>query len=187
MKWELRTQLKSLHREFGHTMIYVTHDQTEALTFADKVVVMHEGRVVQMGTPEELFETPAHTFVGYFIGSPGMNLLDAEITGSEARVQGVAVPLGASYRPTAGRTQIGIRPDYVAISDEGLPVTVRRVEDVGRHRIVRAELQGQPLNAILPEGMAVPGQDARVSFAPGKVNVYENDWRITPANAVGGT
>ena len=75
MKWELRTQLKSLHREFGHTMIYVTHDQTEALTFADKVVVMYDGRVVQMGTPEELFETPAHTFVGYFIGSPGMNLL----------------------------------------------------------------------------------------------------------------
>src|SRR5690606_38121689 len=75
MKWELRTQLKTLHREFGHTMIYVTHDQTEALTFAEKVVVMHEGRVVQMGTPQELFERPAHSFVGYFIVSPGMNFL----------------------------------------------------------------------------------------------------------------
>ncbi|MEM7642079.1 MAG: ABC transporter ATP-binding protein, partial [Pseudomonadota bacterium] len=79
MKWELRTQLKSLHHEFGHTMIYVTHDQTEALTFADQVVVMHNGRVVQQGTPQELFERPAHTFVGYFIGSPGMNVLDAEV------------------------------------------------------------------------------------------------------------
>ena len=77
MKWELRTQLKALHHEFGHTMIYVTHDQTEALTFADKVVVMHDGRVVQVCTPEELFERPAHTFVGSFIGSPGMNVLDA--------------------------------------------------------------------------------------------------------------
>jgi glycerol transport system ATP-binding protein len=180
MKWELRTQLKQLHREFGHTMIYVTHDQTEALTFAQKVVVMHEGRVVQMGTPEELFETPEHTFVGYFIGSPGMNLLAAEIAGSEARLQGVAVPLGAGYGPTTGRTQIGIRPEYVLIADEGLPVTVKRVEDVGRHRIVRAELQGQPLNAILPEGMAVPGADAKVSFAAGKINVYANDWRVTP-------
>src|SRR3546814_4006638 len=75
MKWQLRTQLKALHRRFGHTMIYVTHDQTEALTFADKVVVMYEGEVVQIGTPEELFEVPAHTFVGYFIGSPGMNVL----------------------------------------------------------------------------------------------------------------
>lgn len=182
MKWELRTQLKDLHREFGHTMIYVTHDQTEALTFAQKVVVMHEGRVVQMGTPEELFETPAHTFVGYFIGSPGMNLLDAEITGSEARLGGVALPLGAAYGPTTGRTQIGIRPDYVTLSDQGLPVTVKRIEDVGRHRIVRAELAGQPLNAILPEGSTVPA-DPRVAFAPAKINVYANDWRIQPMGA----
>lgn len=179
MKWELRTQLKDLHREFGHTMIYVTHDQTEALTFAQKVVVMHEGRVVQMGTPEELFETPAHTFVGYFIGSPGMNLFDAEVSGSEARLRGVLLPLGAAYGPTTGRTQIGIRPDYVTISDQGLPVTVKRVEDVGRHRIIRAELAGQPLNAILPEGVPVPA-DPRVSFAPAKINVYANDWRVSP-------
>jgi glycerol transport system ATP-binding protein len=182
MKWELRTQLKDLHREFGHTMIYVTHDQTEALTFADKVVVMYDGRVVQMGTPEELFETPAHTFVGYFIGSPGMNLFDVEITGSEARLGGVSVPLGAAYGPTTGRTQIGIRPDYVTISDQGLPLAVKRVEDVGRHRIVRAELQGQPLNAILPEGMTLPA-DPRVAFAQGKINVYANDWRVSPMGA----
>jgi glycerol transport system ATP-binding protein len=185
MKWELRTQLKDLHREFGHTMIYVTHDQTEALTFADKVVVMHEGRVVQMGTPEELFETPAHTFVGYFIGSPGMNLFDAEISGSEARLQGVSVPLGAAYGPTAGRTQIGIRPDYVTVSDEGLPISVKRVEDVGRHRIIRAEFAGQPLNAILPEGVSVPA-DPRVAFTPAKINVYANDWRVAPAGTAGG-
>jgi glycerol transport system ATP-binding protein len=186
MKWELRTQLKDLHREFGHTMIYVTHDQTEALTFADKVVVMHEGRVVQMGTPEELFETPAHTFVGYFIGSPGMNLLDAEILGPEARLNGMSVPLGAAYGPTVGRTQIGIRPDYVVLSDEGLPVTVKRIEDVGRHRIVRAELAGQALSAILGEGATVPAEP-RVTFPAGKVNVYQNDWRVAPADSRGGT
>ena len=70
MKWQLRTKLKELHEQFSHTMIYVTHDQTEALTFADKVVVMYEGEVVQIGTPGELFDEPAHTFVGYFIGPP---------------------------------------------------------------------------------------------------------------------
>ncbi|WP_309664309.1 ABC transporter ATP-binding protein [Tabrizicola sp.] len=177
MKWELRTQLKQLHREFGHTMIYVTHDQTEALTFADKVVVMYDGRVVQMGTPEDLFETPAHTFVGYFIGSPGMNLFDAAVTGDTAQLQGVTVPLGATYAPIKGRSQIGIRPEYVLLGDEGFPVTVKRVEDVGRHRIVRAELQGQPLNAILSEGMVLPA-DARVTFVPGKINVYADDWRV---------
>jgi glycerol transport system ATP-binding protein len=181
MKWELRTQLKQLHREFGHTMIYVTHDQTEALTFAQKVVVMYDGRVVQMGTPAELFETPAHTFVGYFIGSPGMNLFDAGIEAGSARLQGASVPLGAAYGPTKGRTQIGIRPEYVMLtSGEGLPVTVKRVEDVGRHRIVRADLGGQPLNAILPEGMPLPATDIRVTFAPGKINVYADDWRIAP-------
>ena len=177
MKWELRTQLKQLHREFGHTMIYVTHDQTEALTFADKVVVMYDGRVVQMGTPEELFETPAHTFVGYFIGSPGMNLFDAEVSGATARLQGAEVALGASYEGIKGRSQIGIRPEYVVLGETGLPVTVKRVEDVGRHRIVRAELMGQPLNAILAEGASLPA-NPRVSFAPARINVYADDWRV---------
>ena len=75
MKWVLRSQLKQLHRRFGYTMVYVTHDQTEALTFAEKVVVMYDGEIVQIGTPAELFERPKHTFVGYFIGSPGMNVM----------------------------------------------------------------------------------------------------------------
>ncbi len=183
MKWELRTQLKQLHREFGHTMIYVTHDQTEALTFADKVVVMHDGRVVQMGTPEELFEAPAHTFVGYFIGSPGMNLIDARIEGRTAHLAAGPVPLGAAYGPLPGRTQIGIRPEYVTLTDgPGLPVTVRRVEDVGRHRIVRAELGGEPLNVILEEGVPLP-EAARAVFAPDRINVYADDWRVAPAGA----
>ncbi len=74
MKWVLRSQLKQLHKRFGYTMVYVTHDQTEALTFAEHVVVMYDGEIVQIGTPAELFERPKHTFVGYFIGSPGMNV-----------------------------------------------------------------------------------------------------------------
>ena len=79
MKWVLRSKLKEIHRQFGVTMIYVTHDQTEALTFADTVVVMYDGAIVQVGTPVELFEKPRHTFVGHFIGSPGMNILPCEI------------------------------------------------------------------------------------------------------------
>lgn len=179
MKWELRTQLKSLHREFGHTMIYVTHDQTEALTFADKVVVMYDGRVVQMGTPQELFETPAHTFVGYFIGSPGMNLLPAEIRDNRAFVQGAEVPLGASYGAPAGQTQIGIRPEYAVLTEgEGLPFTLRRVEDVGRHRIVRGEVAGQPVNVVAPEGMAIGAGLTHVLFTPDRINVYADNWRV---------
>lgn len=187
MKWELRTQLKQLHREFGHTMIYVTHDQTEALTFADKVVVMYDGRVVQMGTPEELFETPAHTFVGYFIGSPGMNLLDAEIRGDTAMVAGQPVALGAGYGAVTGRTQIGIRPEYATLTaGDGLPITIRRVEDVGRHRIIRGDVAGATVNVIAPEGMAVDAGLTHVRFQPERVNVYANDWRIAPVGASGG-
>jgi glycerol transport system ATP-binding protein len=187
MKWELRTQLKQLHREFGHTMIYVTHDQTEALTFADKVVVMYDGRVVQMGTPEELFETPAHTFVGYFIGSPGMNLLDAEIRGNTAMVAGQPVALGAGYGAVTGRAQIGIRPEYATLTaGDGLPITIRRVEDVGRHRIIRGEVAGTTVNVIAPEGMAVDASLTHVRFQPERVNVYADDWRIAPVGASGG-
>ena len=80
LKWQLRSKLKELHQRTRRTMIYVTHDQTEALTFAEKVVVMHDGRVVQVGSPVELFERPRHTFVGHFIGSPGMNVLPCEIS-----------------------------------------------------------------------------------------------------------
>jgi len=188
MKWELRTQLKQLHREFGHTMIYVTHDQTEALTFADKVVVMYDGRVVQMGTPEELFETPAHTFVGYFIGSPGMNLLEADIRGNTAMVAGQPVALGAGYGPVTGRVQIGIRPEYAVLTaGDGLPFTLRRVEDVGRHRIIRGEVAGATVNVIAPEGMAVDASLTHVRFQPERINVYADDWRVAPVGTVGGT
>ncbi len=183
MKWELRTQLKSLHHQFGHTMIYVTHDQTEALTFADKVVVMHDGRVVQIGTPEELFERPAHTFVGYFIGSPGMNLLSARIEGSEAVVDGHRLPLGAIYPNLAGRTEIGIRPEFLELAEggDGLPATVERVEDVGRHKIVRLRHVQGTLNAIASEGDTIPAGANRIRFAPHAINVYQDDWRVAPS------
>ncbi|MFU8776479.1 MAG: ABC transporter ATP-binding protein [Roseovarius sp.] len=186
MKWELRTQLKALHHQFGHTMIYVTHDQTEALTFADKVVVMHDGRVVQMGTPQELFERPEHTFVGYFIGSPGMNLLDAQVTGNRAVVQGIEIPLGADYARPTGRVQIGVRPEFVRLTAgaEGLPVTVLRIEDVGRHKIVRCDLGGTQINALAAEGALIAPEMTRLMFDPAAINVYADDWRVAPARAL---
>jgi glycerol transport system ATP-binding protein len=187
MKWELRTQLKALHHEFGHTMIYVTHDQTEALTFADKVVVMHDGRVVQVGTPEELFERPEHTFVGYFIGSPGMNLLDARVEGATAIVGGTEIPLGADYGRPEGRVQIGVRPEFVTMAEGagGLAVRLKRVEDVGRHKIIRCDFEGQAVNAIAPEGAEVPADLSRVVFDPAAVNVYSDDWRVAPLSRKG--
>ncbi|MBO0344175.1 ABC transporter ATP-binding protein [Roseibium sp. CAU 1637] len=179
MKWELRTQLKSLHREFGHTMIYVTHDQTEALTFADKVVVMHEGRVVQMGTPEELFERPEHTFVGYFIGSPGMNIIPARVEGNQAYINGSQLSLAEAYTGLSGNVAIGVRPDYARLSEtDGLPVNIRRVEDVGRHKIIRADFFGTDISIIAREDETISPDMNRVTFDPAHINVYHDDWRV---------
>ena len=184
MKWELRTQLKKLHHDFGHTMIYVTHDQTEALTFADKVVVMYDGRVVQIGTPEELFEKPAHTFVGYFIGSPGMNVLPATVNGNTAMIDGHEVPLGAGYSAHSGKVEIGVRPEYVSLSASGgLPVEVRRVEDVGRHKIVRARYGAHDINIIANEGEPIGADMTHVTFDSAHVNVYADDWLVSPSGA----
>jgi glycerol transport system ATP-binding protein len=182
MKWELRTQLKKLHHDFGHTMIYVTHDQTEALTFADKVVVMYDGRVVQIGTPEELFERPEHTFVGYFIGSPGMNVIPARVDGAKAYINGSHIDLSGGYGALDGKVEIGVRPEFARLSQsDGLPVKVRRVEDVGRHKIIRAEFFGHDINIIAGEDDHISADMNRVTFDASHVNVYANDWRIKPA------
>ena len=97
VKWMLRLKLKQIHKEFKLTLIYVTHDQAEALTFADQVMVLSEGRVVQVGSPTDLFENPAHTFVGHFIGSPGMNLLPCELESGGVRVDAHSIALEPAY------------------------------------------------------------------------------------------
>ncbi|MEO1795159.1 MAG: ABC transporter ATP-binding protein, partial [Pseudomonadota bacterium] len=141
LKWQLRSKLKELHQRIETTMIYVTHDQTEALTFADQVVVMQDGVVVQIGTPVELFERPQHTFVGHFIGSPGMNVLPCSVENGQAVFQGERVAIenagSAAAASAAGKaTEIGIRPEFVTLADAGIPVRINKVADAGRFRIV---------------------------------------------------
>jgi glycerol transport system ATP-binding protein len=159
-KWLLRRKLKEIHKQFRHTLIYVTHDQTEALTFADEVVVMQHGQVLQRGTPEDLFRRPAHTYVGYFIGSPGMNVMPCEVErqagGARARVGDHDVPLPAELgdqlataaAPT-GSLELGIRPEHILVlggedAAHGLPVAVTAIEDHGRFRIITGWLGVSP-------------------------------------------
>ncbi|MGB3471856.1 MAG: ABC transporter ATP-binding protein [Erythrobacter sp.] len=179
MKWELRTQLKSLHREFGHTMIYVTHDQTEALTFAEKVVVMHDGLIVQIGTPQELFETPAHVFVGYFIGSPGMNFIPVSVEGSRAETNGHTIDLESNYGNPEGGVVLGIRPEFVRLTKgAGLPVTINQIRDVGRQKLVSATVFDAEINIAVDAGVEVEADMTNVVFDPAKVSLFCNDWRI---------
>ena len=111
LKWQLRRKLKQIHHELKLTLIYVTHDQVEALTFADQVVVMTRGRAVQTGSASELFERPQHTFVGHFIGSPGMNFLPARSAGASIDVAGQRLSLAASgLRPTSATSRSACGP-----------------------------------------------------------------------------
>ncbi|TPI81879.1 ABC transporter ATP-binding protein [Mesorhizobium sp. B2-8-9] len=177
MKWVLRSQLKQLHRRFGYTMVYVTHDQTEALTFADRVVVMYDGEIVQIGTPAELFERPRHTFVGYFIGSPGMNVLPVALEGRTAKLGAQRIELPGVPKAEGGAVELGIRPEYVRLGREGMTVQVNKVEDVGRHKVVRANLEGREIAAVIGEDDEVPAEP-KVRFDPAGINIYADSWRV---------
>ena len=186
LKWQLRSKLKALHRELDLTMIYVTHDQTEALTFADTVVVMHDGRVVQSGTPAELFDKPAHTFVGYFIGSPGMNILPAEVKGREARVDGHVIALNRSYDnlPAGAKIEIGVRPEFV---DAVAPVPglltakIERIDDLGRIRFARVRVGEAKIAARAPAGFTSSDGNVGLKFDPAHIHVYADSLLVEGA------
>jgi glycerol transport system ATP-binding protein len=153
LKWQLRRKLKQIHHELKLTLIYVTHDQVEALTFADQVVVMMRGRAVQVGTASELFDRPRHTFVGHFIGSPGMNFVPARGTGQGIELAGrtMAAPLPALA--AMDRFTVGIRPEYVTLASEGdpgsLPGRVTQALDVGTYWLVTAAVgDGEPATVV---------------------------------------
>ena len=154
LKWQLRRKLKQIHHELKLTLVYVTHDQVEALTFADQVVVMTRGRAVQVGSASDLFERPQHRFVGHFIGSPGMNFLSATL-----------LP-GAP----AGATTLGVRPEYVTLArpqdDGALPAVVQKVQDIGTYWLLTATLaDGGLVRARLSPEQAVPAPGDSVWLA----------------------
>ena len=159
LKWQLRRKLKQIHHELKLTLIYVTHDQVEALTFAEEVVVMTRGRAVQIGSAEALFERPAHTFVGHFIGSPGMNFLPARRTAAGLEVAGLPMAAGAAVLPE-GEFKLGLRPEYLNVvaahSAGALAARVSRVQDVGTHVLLSADVNGHSLKARLPADVALP-------------------------------
>ena len=187
LKWDLRRKIKEIHEQLKLTFIYVTHDQVEALTFADKVVVMYEGEIVQSGTPQELFENPEHTFVGYFIGSPGMNFLECTLDGNEARVDGAGITLdektAAKGRKAKGKLEVGIRPMYLELSSEpvesGVPAQVQAIEDQGSYMIVALKLAGKTLRARLPVDKPISAGKVWIVFPPHKIKLFADGWLIS--------
>jgi glycerol transport system ATP-binding protein len=145
LKWLLRRKLKQIHEQLKLSLLYVTHDQTEALTFADQVVVMSQGEIVQIGTPEQLFETPAHRFVGHFIGSPGMNFLACEWREGAPTLGGMRVETSSTQAPPAGASlSIGVRPEYLELAStpgpNTVPARVAAIRDQGIQTMVQLEI-----------------------------------------------
>ncbi len=179
LKWVLRSKLKELHQKINRTMIYVTHDQTEALTFADQVVVMHEGQIVQTGTPVELFEKPKHTFVGHFIGSPGMNILPCELHNGSAAIDGIKVETGSQIKKTSfTKTEIGIRPEFVSFSKDGIPVKILKVSNTGRHKIIDTECKSGKIKVLSHSSQDIPSGTAHLTFDKKFTYAYGDSWII---------
>jgi len=189
LKWVLRSKLKELHHRIRRTMIYVTHDQTEALTFADRVVVMNLGEVVQVGSPIELFERPAHTFVGHFIGSPGMNALPCAIENGRPSFLGNPVQVSSEIQVPndGGKLELGIRPEFIRFNDPlnqaggapaGIPVEVVKVADAGRFRIVETRHKEHRIRLLVPEGDPVPSGSTQIKFDPLHTHLYRDGWLV---------
>lgn len=158
LKWQLRRKIKQIHHELKLTMIYVTHDQVEALTFADQVVVMTRGRAVQVGSAADLFERPSHTFVGNFIGSPGMNFMHCVARQEGLQVADRLLPWLPGQSLSMGEVKLGVRPEYVALvaaqTPGALPMQVVQVQDVGTHVMLTARCADQTLKARLSSDAA---------------------------------
>jgi len=182
LKWQLRRKLKQIHHELKLTLVYVTHDQVEALTFADQVVVMTRGRAVQVGSASDLFERPKHTFVGNFIGSPGMNFLPAKAQGDTILVGGHV--LRGRTNPalaSAGDFTLGVRPEYVQLAQPGqadaLPAKVRKAQDIGTYWLLTATSGDMVIRARLSPEAKKPamGDDVWLNVLGSHTCFYKNE------------
>jgi lactose/L-arabinose transport system ATP-binding protein len=167
LRSEVRLEIARLHREIGGTMVYVTHDQVEAMTLADKIVVMNAGRIEQVGSPRELYETPANTFVATFIGSPKMAMIEVERAGDRITLPGSpAIPLARLPAGADGRLKLGIRPDSLRLTRQPdattLPATIVYTEYLGENAFVYARL----------------GDGTQVGVRTGPDDLYQPDERV---------
>lgn len=182
MKFDLRRRIKIANEKTRHTVIYVTHDQNEAMTFADEILVMRDGEVMQRGSPKELFEEPCNVFVGTFIGSPGMNFVPATVSSAGIAVDGHAI---SNKRPKSipsgvDTITLGIRPEHVRLGRKGLPgapATVVGVQDHGAVRVIDLRLGSATLKMKLPRSASPPEGEVRLEFPLEHVQLYaDSGW-----------
>ena len=165
LRAQTRLEIQKLHAELGVTSLFVTHDQVEAMTLAQRMVVMNAGRIEQIGTPEQVYGQPATTFVAGFIGSPPMNLLAGVADGQQFRLDGVTLPLPAAA-PRSGELLLGVRPEHASATADGRwPLTVEMVEMLGAERLVYGRLGGAAFTLRVDAMLAAPRPGAVLHLA----------------------
>lgn len=183
LRVEIREELQELHREIGVTTVYVTHDQEQAMTMSDRIIVMNEGEIQQSATPEEIYNNPANEFVAHFIGTPSMNFFDATITET---AEGLTADLGfdsvdlpettAELNP-GDTARLGIRPEHVELpkdDDIGVNANVKFVEPTGKDKIIHLTVDNTEFKAIVPGTRSIDAETTqRVVFDPGHVNLFD--------------
>ncbi|SFQ19913.1 ABC transporter ATP-binding protein [Tranquillimonas alkanivorans] len=179
LRTQMRLEIKKLHQRVGNTIVFVTHDQVEAMTMADRIVIMKDGHIQQVGTPDEVYHKPANTFVARFIGAPSMNMLDAEL--SEGRVimpEGLSFPMGPTAEARSGRITLGVRPDdLVPRETDALiqgKVTVR--EPLGAETLIYVDTPGGEIVAKA-DGRNPPsvGEQVRLGADPDNLHVFDRE------------
>jgi multiple sugar transport system ATP-binding protein len=180
LRVQMRAEIRELHQRLKTTCIYVTHDQIEAMTMADRIVVMHDGVVEQEGRPLELYDRPANMFVAGFLGSPSMNFLEGTVVGGERAAfrtkDGIDIPIGATPNGFSGKPAIcGIRPESFALSPEAsLPATVSVVEPTGSETQVFARLGEAHVIVTLRERIdRLPGTPLRLKVEPRAIHLFD--------------
>ncbi len=175
LRAQTRLEIQKLHRELGVTSLFVTHDQVEAMTLAQRMIVMNAGRIEQIGTPEEVYGRPATTFVAGFIGSPPMNLLEGNADGSRLTLGGASLPLPAAA-PRAGALTLGVRPEHVELTPQGRwPLQVEMVEMLGAERLVHGLLGGAAFTLRIDATLASPrvGETVGLEVAPAHLHWFD--------------
>jgi multiple sugar transport system ATP-binding protein len=172
----MRAEIKALHRRLQTTTVYVTHDQIEAMTMADRIVVMHDGRIEQIGTPLELFDRPANLFVAEFIGSPAMNLLPGTLIDGHVEALGARWPLADGIGSGRGGQGVryGIRPGDLRLAGDGIAARVVVVEPTGAETELMLDVGGTPLIAVLHGRTAAKPDDVvRLAVDADKAHVFD--------------
>jgi ABC-type sugar transport system ATPase subunit len=180
LRTHMRAELKRLQRRLATTALYVTHDQVEALTLGDRVAVLREGALQQVGTPDEVYRRPANRFVARFIGSPAMNVLPAEVVGGEIRAGPFARQAPGSIELRDRVLELGVRPEHVEVAGDGSPARVELVEVVGGDAYLHlAAGEARFLARVGPGVRPSPGTEVRIAARPEDLYVFDADSEVT--------